>query len=126
MRTAVQPLLVMTRTIDASRAEVFAEWSQPERLARWWEIRRDGRRRADHERFAVAICDLRAPERIVFTWGGQRAETTTLITITLAEDGCRTTLRLEQSIARPCWSGALDRLRDLVEAEHHAREGAHP
>jgi uncharacterized protein YndB with AHSA1/START domain len=118
MRSAVQPLLVMQRTIDAPRDEVFAEWSEPARLARWWDVRPDGRRRADNDRFAVAICSLRAPERIVFTWGGARAETTTLITITLVEDGARTRWMLEQSIARSCWAGALDRLRDVLDTEN--------
>ncbi len=117
MRSAVQPLLVMSRVIDAPRADVFAEWSQPARLARWWEVRRDGRRRADIERFAVSICELRAPERIVFTWSGRSPETTTLVTITPVEDGARTRWALEQSIARPCWAPALDRLRDVIEAE---------
>jgi uncharacterized protein YndB with AHSA1/START domain len=124
MRTAIQPLLVMTRMIDAPRAEVFAEWNAPERLARWWETRRDERRRHDVERFAVAICDVRAPDRIVFTWGGARAETITLITITFVEDGARTRLRLEQSIARSCWIGALDRLRDVLETENREPVGA--
>jgi uncharacterized protein YndB with AHSA1/START domain len=118
MRNFVQPLLVMNRVIDAPRADVFAEWSSPERLARWWEVRRDGRRRTDHDRFVVGICDLRAPERIVFTWGGVRAETTTLITITFVEDGSRTRWQLEQSLARSCWSAALDRLGDVLDAEH--------
>lgn len=118
MRSAVTPVLVMTRVIDAPRDEVFAEWNAPERLARWWEIKRDGRRRSDRERFVVGICEQRAPDRIVFTWGGVRAETTTLITITLHEDGARTRWTLEQSIARPCWSGALDRLRQVLDAEN--------
>ena len=56
-----------------------------------------------------------APDRIVFTWGGPLLETTTLITITLAEDGDRTRLTLEQSIAQPGWACAFDRLRDLLE-----------
>jgi uncharacterized protein YndB with AHSA1/START domain len=118
MRNPVQPLLVMSRVIDAPRDEVFAEWSDPARLARWWEMRRDGRRRTDLERFSVAICDVRAPERIVFTWGGQRAETTTLITITLDADGTRTHLRLEQATARSCLVGALDRLEEVLETEN--------
>ncbi len=121
MRSAVQPLLVMSRVIDAPRDAVFAEWCVPDRLARWWEVRPDGRRRADLERFVVGICDLRAPERIVFTWGGRSAETTTLITITLIEDGERTRWTLEQAIARPCWVDALDRLQGVLE---HENQGA--
>lgn len=120
MRGAIQPLLVMKRVIDAPRADVFAEWSEPERLARWWELRRDGRRRPDHDRFVVGICDVRAPERIVFTWGGTSADTTTLITITLVEDGAKTRWTLEQSIARSCWAGALERLREVLANEQGA------
>ncbi|GEM_PF-3974955 len=120
MRGAIQPLLVMRRVIDAPRDDVFAEWSEPERLARWWELRRDGRRRADHDRFVVGLCDVRAPERIVFTWGGTSADTTTLITITLVEDGAKTRWTLEQSIARSCWAGALERLREVLANEQGA------
>ncbi len=120
MRGAIQPLLVMKRVIDAPRADVFAEWTEPERLARWWELRRDGRRRSDHDRFVVGICDVRAPERIVFTWGGASADTTTLITITLVEDGAKTRWTLEQSIARSCWAGALERLREVLANEQGA------
>jgi uncharacterized protein YndB with AHSA1/START domain len=121
MRNAVQPLLVMSRMIDAPRAEVFAEWCEPARLARWWEVRRDARRRADVDRFAVTVCDARAPERIVFTWGSANAETTTLITITFVEDGARTRWKLEQSIPRSHFAGAFDRLSALLETE--TREG---
>ena len=120
MRGAIQPLLVMRRVIDAPRDDVFAEWSEPERLARWWELRRDGRRRTDHDRFVVGLCDVRAPERIVFTWGGTSADTTTLITITLVEDGAKTRWTLEQSIARSCWAGALERLREVLANEQGA------
>ncbi|MFN0248024.1 MAG: SRPBCC family protein [Kofleriaceae bacterium] len=120
MRNAVQPLLVMSRVFDAPRADVFAEWCDAARLARWWEVRRDGRRRVDLDRFTVAICDVRKPERIVFTWGGPRAETTTLITITLVEDGVRTRWKLEQSITRTCFAGALDRLCAVLHSEHRA------
>lgn len=114
MRGAVRPLLVMTRVIDSPRDEVFAEWSQPERLARWWIARADGRRRPDLARYTVRICDARPPDRIVFLWGGVRAETTTLITITLVEDGASTRWTLEQAIARPCWTSALDRMNEVV------------
>jgi uncharacterized protein YndB with AHSA1/START domain len=93
----VHPLLVMSRVIDAPRDVVFAEWSAPDRLARWWEMNPDGRRRTDLERFVVGICDLHAPERIVFTWGDRSADTTTLITITLLEDGARTRWELGAS-----------------------------
>ncbi|MGE0395946.1 MAG: hypothetical protein AB7T06_04390 [Kofleriaceae bacterium] len=54
----MQPLLVMSRVIDAPRAEVF-----------------------------------------------------------VVEDGARTRWTLEQSIARSCWTVALDRLHDLLDAE---------
>lgn len=114
MRCAVAPLLVMSRVIDAPRDEVYAEWATTERLARWWELRRDRRLRPDVERFVVGICELRSPERIVFTWGGRAADTTTLVTITLTAEGARTRFRLEQWIARSPWASALDRLSTVL------------
>jgi len=93
---AANPLLVMTRVFDAPCADVFAEWSQPQRLSRWWETRPDGRRTPDIDRFTVSIVELSAPERIVFAWGGHRAETTTLITITLTHSDAGTRWTLEQ------------------------------
>lgn len=95
---ALRPLLAMTRVFDAPRDEVFAEWSALERLARWWQVRPDGRRRPDIDRFTVTIVELHAPERIVFAWGGHRADTTTLITITLTHEGAGTRWTLEQSL----------------------------
>jgi uncharacterized protein YndB with AHSA1/START domain len=93
-----RPLLVMTRVFDAPRADVFAEWSAPDRLARWWQVRPDGRRRPDIDRFEVTILALCPLERIVFAWGGHRAETTTLISITLTDEGAGTRWTLEQSV----------------------------
>ncbi len=120
MRNAVQPLLVMSRVFDAPREEVFTEWCDPARLARWWEMRRDGRRRPDLDRYSVSICAVVAPERIVFLWGGRHADTTTLITIVFVEDGARTRWKLEQSIARsPWWCAALDRLDEVLDRSQH-------
>lgn len=121
MNHVLAPLLVMKRVIDARRDEVFAEWSTPERLARWWEVRCDRRRRMELDRFVVHVCELRAPDRIVFAWGGRQADTLTIITITLVEDGARTRWSLEQSLPRACWASALDRLGAVLALDHHGQ-----
>jgi len=88
-------LLVMTRVIAQARETVFAEWSKPERLARWWTT--DPRStHADASRIQLSIRELVPSERIVFTWGGEHADTTTLVTITLSDDGGYTRLVLHQ------------------------------
>lgn len=89
-----QPLLVMTRLFAATRDAVFSEWSRPTRLARWW----DPDHRAEHidARIQLSIRELVPAERIVFTWGGEHAETTTLVTITLSDEGTHTRLVLHQ------------------------------
>ncbi len=89
-----QPLLVMTRVIAAGRSAVFAEWSQPSRLARWWDPEHRPARIDAH--IQLSIRELVPPERIVFTWGGEHADTTTLVTITLSDDGLHTRLVLHQ------------------------------
>ena len=89
-----QPLLVMTRVIAARRHAVFAEWSQPSRLARWWDP--DHRPARIDTRIQLAIRELVPPDRIVFTWGREHADTTTLVTITLSDDGINTRLVLHQ------------------------------
>lgn len=118
--TPVQPLLVMMRVIDAPRAAVFDAWTRPERLARWWDLSGapDRPLPADTRGRCVEIHDVEPPERIVFSWGGARAETRTLITVMFVDDGARTRLILEQSVAREPergayhrgWSARLDRL----------------
>jgi len=90
-----QLLLVMTRVIAQARDSVFAEWSKPERLACWWAAD-DRPARHDTSRIQLSIRELVPPERIVFTWGGEHADTTTLVTITLSDDGCHTRLVLHQ------------------------------
>lgn len=122
--TPVQPLLVMMRVIDAPRAAVFEAWTRPERLARWWDLSGAPARplAAGHRRRCIEIHDVEPPQRIVFSWGGERAETRTLITVVFVDDGARTRLILEQSVARAPeggavhrgWSASLDRLRGYL------------
>jgi uncharacterized protein YndB with AHSA1/START domain len=133
-----EPLLVMTRVIDAPRAVVFEQWSKPARLARWWdpgggaspaevEIRPGGafrfriRGRGGQDRWLrVVLRELVRPERIVFTWGGELAETETLISVTFTEDGRKTRLVLQQAVSRPdvrrpnVWDSCLERLEAYV------------
>jgi uncharacterized protein YndB with AHSA1/START domain len=45
----------------------------------------------------VTIRETTRPERIVFSWGGEQAETETRITVAFADDGARTRVTLQQS-----------------------------
>lgn len=138
-----QPVLVMTRVIDAPRAAVFAQWMQPEHLARWWSgggvvraasaaevapgdafrFRTTGARGAAHW-VKVVYREIARPERLVFTWGGDRAETETVVTVEFAEQGGATRISLRQVVARTRaarerieqrLSERLDRLASLIE-----------
>ena len=111
--------IVMTRVFDAPRRLVFDAWTNPEYLPRWmlgpegWtmpvceiDLRPGGAwhfvwRRADGTEMAMhgVYREVVPPERLVSTesWGGDWPET--LITLTLSEEGGRTTIT--QSILYP-------------------------
>ena len=125
MRPLLEPLSSMTRVVDARPEIVFAEWNEPARLARWWDPNSRARKTSSA---AVSIREVAPLERIIFTWGGADAKTTTLVTITFAatHGGTRTRLVFEQSIAKaPClrhvvaarWGESLDRLRHVLTTQ---------
>jgi len=114
------PELLITRVFDAPRALVFAAWTRPEHLARWWGpqgfvnvawemdvrpggawFRRmqapDGALYAKHGVYREVV----APERLVFTYVNQAADGTqdreTLVTVTFEEQGARTLLTLHHT-----------------------------
>jgi len=111
--------IVMTRVFDAPRRLVFDAWTNPEHLPRWmlgpegWtmpvceiDLRPGGAwhfvwRRADGTEMEMrgVYREVTPPERLVSTesWGGDWPET--LITLTLSEEGGRTTIT--QSILYP-------------------------
>jgi uncharacterized protein YndB with AHSA1/START domain len=134
-----KPSLMLRRRIAAPQAKVFAAWTRPEQLAKWFgpegtqaataelDVQVGGRyfirfRMADGEEHGVggAYREVAPPERLVFDWAWQSTpERVSLVTLRFAPDGDGTlfTLIHEQfadDAARDShehgWTGCLDRL----------------
>ena len=148
MNIALNPVrqLELVRVLNAPRGKVFAAWTDPEKASRWWvpqdcelvsfkmDVREGGgwhRRMRVPDGSVIAkwgeYRELRAPERLVFTYNSQYADGTldpeTLVTVLLEDLGGRTrlTLRHERFWSEPAavshtggWTGALQRLSGFV------------
>jgi uncharacterized protein YndB with AHSA1/START domain len=112
--------LTLTRLIDAPPGLVFAAWTDPAHMARWWgpkgfttvdhemDVRPGGAYRfrmrspegTDHIKRGV-YREIVAPERIVLTFAWEDADgrlgPETLITVTLEAVGSKTRLTLHQA-----------------------------
>jgi len=118
--TPPAPELIITRVFDAPRALVFAAWTQPEHLARWWgpqgfvniawqmDVRPGGawfrRMRSPEGTLFIkrgVYREVMPPERLVFTYVNEAANGTqgheTLVTVTFEEQGARTRLTLRHT-----------------------------
>lgn len=118
--TALPLVLKMTRHFDAPPDRVFRAFADPEQLATWWgpkgmsvshheiDVREGGAWRTtmrseageDHTVSGV-YREIKAPNRLVFTWGWERDGVRgheTIVTIDLIEDGDRTRLTFLQEI----------------------------
>lgn len=147
---AGERVLMMTRMFDAPRELVFQAWTRPEHLAHWWgpkdfqlpacemDFRPGGSYRlcmrapdgVDHWLWGT-YREIVEPERIVFTWDRVDAEgnprSSTLVTLTLTEQGNRTRLSLHQAVFETVedrdeheggWGECLDRLVAFTEHMH--------
>lgn len=141
-----KPSLMLRRRIAAPPAKVFAAWTRPEQLAKWFgpagttaasaelDVRVGGRffirfTMADGEENGVggAYLEVAPDERLMFDWAWQSTpERVSLVTLRFAPDGDGTlfTLIHEQfadEAARDShehgWSGCLDRLVAHFEPE---------
>jgi uncharacterized protein YndB with AHSA1/START domain len=140
--TIIKPSLTIKRRIKAPPAEVFAAWTDPQKVTRWMgpngftghhaecDIRPGGRYRwvtkspdgEDHDVGGV-YREVVANEKLVFTWAWKGTpERQSLVTVLLKPDGDGTLLTLihEQffdDAARDGhqkgWSGSLDKLERL-------------
>ena len=137
-----EPSLTLVRRLKAPPAKVYAAWTEPERMARWWgpdpgpalsaeaDVRPGGRfrvvfRTEDGERhdsrgeYREGVPD----ERLVFTWHWESTpERESLVTVLLRPVGEGTELTLiherffdeaARDGHREGWSGALDKLEAL-------------
>jgi uncharacterized protein YndB with AHSA1/START domain len=136
---STQPSLTIRRRIAASPGKVFAAWTDPRQVMRWWgpagaetvraemDLRVGGRflkvaRTADGEEHEASgvYREVIPDEKLVFTWAWRDTpERETLVTVALRPDGDGTILTLthEQFADEPArdrhnagWSGALDKL----------------
>ena len=138
--------LVITRIIDAPRHIVFQAWTEPDRVARWWgpqgfttvyhdmDIRPGGAFRvcmrspegAEHWKQGV-YREVVEPERLVFTFAWEEADGKpghqTLVTVTFAERGAKTELRLHQAVFETIarldehqhgWTSTLERFAEYL------------
>jgi uncharacterized protein YndB with AHSA1/START domain len=138
--------LVATRELDAPRELVWAAWTEPAHLARWWgprgftmpscevDFRPGGAYRmvmrgpdgAEHP-FHGVYREIVAPSRIVFSAViGRAAGHAVLTTVTLDDEGGRTRLTVRQTVpgdeamARgqtQGWAESLERLAAHVAGE---------
>lgn len=133
------PSLTIRRRIDAAPARVWAAWTDPERLSRWWgpgsaadmriadlDVRAGGTfhigfdfEGADHDVHGV-YQEVVPHERLVFTWYWKSTpERVSLVTLTFRADGegCLFTLHHERFFDEAArightrgWTASLDKL----------------
>lgn len=135
-----QPSLTLRQVVPAGRADTYAAWLEPERLATWWwpgldttyevDARRGGEFAIHSGRLGVGasgtFLDLVEGERIVMTWlwvspGGKAPDDKVTVTFSDAEDGEGTLVTLVHEFAVPQvdtsnptggWSAVLSSLAD--------------
>jgi uncharacterized protein YndB with AHSA1/START domain len=139
--TATKPSLTIKRRFNAPPAKVYAAWTQPETIARWFgpegaeniraeaDVRVGGRYRfagrmanEEHE-VGGTYREIVPNERLVFTWAWKSTpERESLVTVTFKPDGAGTMLTLlhEQFFDEPArdrhqqgWTGALNKMEKL-------------
>lgn len=144
MNTAVatRPLTI-ERTIEASVAETWTAWSEPQLVARWfapgtmsaevleYDVRAGGRYRirmtdTDGSTHTVTgrFTDVQAPERLAMTWGWEgddAPESQVSVTFKESDRGTRISivhegLPSEESAGKHAqgWDGCLDKLGDQI------------
>jgi uncharacterized protein YndB with AHSA1/START domain len=141
-QTATKPSLTIKRRLNAPPAQVFAAWTDPEKVKQWMgpgevkaervecDVRTGGRyrwlmRAPDGETHDVSgvYREVVPDEKLVFTWGWKTMpERESLVTVLLKPDGAGTLLTLthEQFFDEDArdrhengWSNALDKMARL-------------
>jgi uncharacterized protein YndB with AHSA1/START domain len=139
--TATKPSLTLKRRFNAPPAKVFAAWTDPQTIARWFgpeavtrvhaetDLRVGGRYRIvmvvpgnEHDVSGV-YREVVPNEKLVFTWAWKTTpERESLVTVLIKPDGAGTLLILthEQFFDEDArdrhqhgWTGALDKLEKL-------------
>jgi uncharacterized protein YndB with AHSA1/START domain len=140
---AAKPSLTIERRLNASPAEVYRAWTDPQKIVRWWgprqaetlhaeaDARVGGRfrvisRTPDGEQHDVGgvYREVAPNEKLVFTWAWRTMpERESLVTVAFKSDGGGTVMTLthEQFFDEAArdghrygWTGALDKLEELL------------
>ena len=143
---ATKPSLTLKRRLNAPPAKVYAAWTEPAKIARWFgpqgaevlraeaDVRVGGRYRVifrvpDGEEHDVSgvYREVVPNQKLVFTWAWiSTPERESLVTVALKRDGDGTLLTLthEQFFDEPArdrhrsgWSGVLDNLESYVNRQ---------
>ena len=142
-KPAVKPSLTLKRRLNAPPAKVFAAWTQPAQIARWFgpagtvegsvtaemDVRVGGRFRAsftlggEYHEVGGVYREVVPDEKLVFTWAWHTTpERESLVSVTLKPEGDGTlmTLHHEQFFDQAArdgheggWTGSLDKLEAL-------------
>ena len=138
--TAVKPSLTIRRRFKAAPARVYAAWTEPAQIARWFgpgkvevveavfEARAGGRftiharspDTGDDHHVSGIVKEAKPNEKVVYTWAWRSTpDRESLVTVEFKPDGDGTLLVLthEQFFDEPArdrhnmgWTGALDKL----------------
>ena len=140
-QTATKPSLTIKRRLNAPPAKVYAAWTDPQMIARWFgpagvesveaktDLRIGGRYHiimhvpGDRHDVMGVYREMVPNEKLVFTWAWKSTpERESLVTVTLKPDGAGTLLTLlhEQFFDADArdrhqqgWGGAIDKLEKL-------------
>ena len=140
-QTATKPSLTIKRHLNAPPAKVYAAWTDPQMIARWFgpagvesveaktDLRIGGRYHiimhvpGDRHDVMGVYREMVPNEKLVFTWAWKSTpERESLVTVTLKPDGAGTLLTLlhEQFFDADArdrhqqgWGGAIDKLEKL-------------
>jgi uncharacterized protein YndB with AHSA1/START domain len=142
--TVVKPSLTIKRRFKVPPGQVFAAWTDPQKMMRWMgpagvtrceaenDLRVGGRYHIkmimanDEHNVGGVYREIVANEKIVFTWAWKSTpERESLVTVTVKPDGggCLMTLHHEQFFDEKArddhnngWTGTMDRLAAYLEA----------
>jgi uncharacterized protein YndB with AHSA1/START domain len=151
----VEAFLELRRVLPAPAEAVFDAWTRPELMVQWFaprgmrtpavsvDLHEGGAYRVEMEgpdgaRYVSTgkYLEIVRPERLVFTWGWEGPDRRdTLVTVELHARGDETELvlrheRFASSAVRDShregWSGALEKLHELVAGTVSRHDGAQP
>ena len=122
--------ICVTKTIGATVEEVYAAFSDPTALAKWFgtvtiSAIEEGQKFRDKDGNSGEYLRVRPNKDLRFTWEGKESEATTQVDVALADKGKgktgitlthnRIQTRAEADGLRAAWGAAFDRLKSQLE-----------